>query len=440
MLKRRYVVCGVSARALGMFIEPIYKDFSSCAELAGLLDIDPVRFKFCKETVPAAADVPVYLNTEFDKMISETRPDAVIVTGKDCTHFEYIIKALAADLDVICEKPMCVNTREVVEVIRAERKSKGRVICTFNYRYNPVHRKIREMILSGAVGRVTHVDLNWYIDIRHGSSYFNRWNRLRENSGSLSIHKSSHHFDLVNWWIDGIPETVHAMGALNHYGPEGVFNPSKKDGRHCSTCDEKFECAYFSRWWSRGQVQKVHDDHLDNFSLGRPATQYDPALYRPDKCIFDSEINIYDTYIANVGYRNGVLLNYSANFSTPYEGYRLAINGTHGRLETEEWGGVGKVSFPMGVEGRRFIDYYPIFDSLERIYIKDGVGGGHGGGDPLIREDIFFGPDPHRKYKCLADSQDALNSIAIGDAVFNSVTGGKIIRMQEVLPPDIYDR
>ena len=110
-----------------------------------------------------------------------------------------------------------------------EKASKGKVICTFNYRYNPVHRKVKELVLEGAVGRVTHVDLTWYIDIRHGSSYFNRWNRMRENSGSLSIHKSSHHFDLVNWWVDGVPEYVHAFGALNHYGPEGVFNPSKKN-------------------------------------------------------------------------------------------------------------------------------------------------------------------------------------------------------------------
>ena len=434
---KRYAVCGVSARAIWMFIKPIVEKFSESAQVVALLDIDPLRFKVCKEAIPETADLPEYMPDQVDKMIEETKPDALLVVCKDCFHVDYILKGLEHGLDVVSEKPMCTNIEDVVKVCRAEKMSKGRVICTFNYRYAPVHRKLRELILEGRIGRITHVDLNWYIDIKHGSSYFNRWNRLRENSGSLSIHKSSHHFDLVNWWVDGIPESVHAFGALNHYGPDGEFNPSRKDGRHCSGCEEKRQCAYLARWRTRAQIQRVHDDHLDAFDMERPDRLYSPEHYRPDKCIFDSEINIHDTYIANVRYRNGVLLNYSANFSTPWEGYRLAVNGTRGRLETEQWGGVGSVSFPMPDE-RRFIDVYPIFESRERIWLKDG-NGGHGGGDPVILEDIFLGEDPLRKYKILADTQDALRSLSIGDAVYNSIMQDRIIRMKDTVPEDLWN-
>ncbi len=434
MTKRRYAVCGVSSRAITMYMGPVTRDFSDSSEIVGMLDIDPMRFDIARRDVPKLENVPCYMAEDFDKMIQETRPDALLVVCMDCHHVDYILKGLALDLDVICEKPLCTNTPDVIRVIEAEKKSKGRVISTFNYRYAPVHRKLREMVLEGKIGRVTHVDLNWYIDIRHGSSYFNRWNRMRENSGSLSIHKSSHHFDLVNWWVDGVPETVHAFGALNHYGPEGEFNPEKVDGRHCSDCKNKLDCAYRARWMTRTQVENLADDHinsLDEDTYGRLFTDY-----RPDMCIFDSEINIHDTFVANVRYKNGVLLNYSANFSTPWEGYRLAINGTRGRIETEEWGGVGTVSFPSEFSGRRFIDYYPIFESKERIWIKDGKGT-HGGGDPMILEDIFLGPDPRRKYKILADSRDALNSIAIGDAVFNSIREDRLIRMSDIIPADL---
>ena len=198
MTKRRYAVCGVSQRAIGMYIKPMLDEFTHCAELVALLDIDPLRFKVCKEQAPKSADVPEYLAADFDKMIAETKPDALLIVSMDCTHVEYLVRGLEYDLDVISEKPMTTNTADALRVLEAEAKSKGKVICTFNYRYNPIHRKLREMVISGKVGRVTHVDLNWYIDIRHGSSYFHRWNRMRENSGSLSIHKSSHHFDLVN--------------------------------------------------------------------------------------------------------------------------------------------------------------------------------------------------------------------------------------------------
>ena len=419
--RKRYAVCGVSGRAIGMYVKPMLERFEHCAELVGLLDIDPLRFKVCKELAPKAKDVPEYLAADFDKMIAEQKPDAILVVSMDCTHVEYIIRGLEKGLDVICEKPMTTNTADALRVMEAEKKSTGKVICTFNYRYKAVHRKLRELILDGKIGRVTHVDLNWYIDIKHGSSYFNRWNRMRENSGSLSIHKSSHHFDLVNWWVDGIPEQVHAFGALNHYGPNGPFNPSKKDGRSCTDCPEYMKCAYKARWATRNSTLFVPDDHINSFES--KVKQY--SEYNPNMCIFDSAINIQDTFVVNVKYKNGALLNYSANFSTPYEGYRLAINGTHGRLETLEFNNRGVNAMPDPNGGDQYIDYYPIFAGRERINVISGAGG-HGGGDPLILEDIFLGEDPARKYDILAKSVDGLRAIAVGDAVFNSIKDGEV--------------
>lgn len=421
-MRKRYAVCGVSVRALTMYIKPMVSSFSHAAELVGLLDIDPLRFQICREDYPETASVACYMPDEFDKMIAEQHPDAIIVTGMDCTHKQYALLGLKHDLDVICEKPMTTNTADALEIIEAEKRSKGKVICTFNYRYNPIHRKLKEMILDGMIGRVTHVDLNWYIDIAHGASYFNRWNRMRENSGSLSIHKASHHFDLVNWWISGVPEKVHAFGALNHYGPEGVFNPSRKNGRFCTGCPEKMKCGYKSRWVTRNSEHVIVDDHLTSFQTKRKMY----TDYRPDMCIFDREINIHDTIIANVKYQNGALLNYSANFSTPYEGYRLAFNGTKGRLETIEFGGMGGMALPqMNPDGEQFIDYFPIFEGRSRIHVPK-ADGGHGGGDPVILDDIYLGEDPDRAYDILAKSVDGLRSIAIGDAVYKSIMDGEV--------------
>ncbi|MBR7107049.1 MAG: Gfo/Idh/MocA family oxidoreductase [Lentisphaeria bacterium] len=430
MTKKRYAVCGVSARAIGMYIRPMMQSFSHCAELVAMLDIDPLRFQVCKDLVPEVvgkniAEYTVTLENwkeVFDRMIEEQKVDAVLVVCKDCHHVDYIVRGLELGLDVISEKPMTTNIADARRVVEAEDKSKGKLICTFNYRYNPIHRKLRELIVDGKIGRVTHVDLTWYIDIKHGSSYFNRWNRMRENSGSLSIHKSSHHFDLVSWWIDGIPEYVHAFGALNHYGPNGEFNPSKKEGRHCNDCPELLKCAYKKRWATRNSTIFVADDHINAYET--KVKQF--SEYRPDMCIFDSEINIYDTFVVNVKYRNGALLNYSANFSTPYEGYHLAINGTRGRLETKEFGGAGGKGLPSTNEnGMRYIDYYPIFEGRERIHVPAGEGG-HGGGDPLILEDIFLGEDPDRKFDILAKSADGLRAISVGDAVFTSIEDGQV--------------
>ncbi|MFB5660197.1 Gfo/Idh/MocA family protein [Alteribacillus sp. HJP-4] len=422
---KRYAVCGVSKRAIGMFIDPMIRTFSGSCELVGMLDVDPKRFQVCKEHFPETAGVPEYGGNDFEQMVEETNPDIVIVASRDDTHVDYIVHSLARGLDVITEKPMATTAADCRRIMDAENESKGKVTVTFNYRYSPYHMKIKEMILDGKLGRITSVDLNWYIDTYHGSSYFQRWNRNRELSGGLSIHKSSHHFDLVNWWLDQVPEEVFSFGGLNYYGEDSVHNPVKEDGRHCGTCDVKQDCSYYTRWNTRSNSATVQDDHIDSDLKRREGY----TNYRPDQCVFDSEIQIEDTYTATVKYNKGALLSYSINFSLPYEGYRLAINGTKGRLETMEYHAPSRVPFPTPGQT---IDYFPLFGSKETINVVE-RDGGHGGGDPVIQEDIFLGEDPSRPYTILSGSKDGAYSVTTGEAVWRSVKEGRPVLIEDLL-------
>ncbi|GAF13497.1 LOW QUALITY PROTEIN: oxidoreductase [Bacillus sp. JCM 19045] len=423
----KIVICGLSNRALKMFIEPILKRFPNKNKIVALLDFDSRRYDQCLDMYPELANVPFYLPNQFTQMVKEAGITKVIVTSRDDTHVDYILQALALDLDVISEKPMVTTAEDACRVLEAEQNSKGRVTVAFNYRYSPHHLKIKELIQSGAIGRVTSVDLNWYVDTYHGSSYFKRWNRNRAFSGGLSIHKSTHHFDLVNWWVDQLPETVFAFGDLHYYGSASELNPSMKDGRHCGTCTEQQDCSYYRRWFGRGDSAVAKDDHL---MAGQDIQAY--SDYRPDSCIFDSEIEIEDTYAATVRYSGGTLLSYSINFSVPYEGYRLAINGTKGRIETQEYHAPSRTPFPVAAQT---IDYIPLFGRKQIIHVVENEGG-HGGGDPLIQEDLFLGVDQTRPVEVLAGAEAGAYSIAVGEAVWKSVKEGKPITVQSLLQRD----
>ncbi|XOJ02091.1 Gfo/Idh/MocA family protein [Paenibacillus polymyxa] len=427
-MKKRYALCGVSGRALGQFAKPIHELFSHNSEVVALLDSDPARFEVYRDRFPEHTEVAVYGTSDFGVMVDETRPDCIIVAGRDDTHAHYIVAALERDLDVITEKPMTTTGADARRILEAEARSKGNVTVTFNYRYMPIHMRIKELIQEGKLGRVTSIDLNWYIDTHHGSSYFKRWNRERAFSGGLSVHKSTHHFDLVQWWINQKPVEVFAYGALNYYGAEGEWNPAQEDGRHCRTCHVSEDCAYYSRWTSRSRQIRVPDDHLNQ--LGTTSQQEFPyTSYRPDQCIFDSTIEIEDTYAATVKYSGGALMSYSVNFSLPYEGYRLAINGTKGRLETLEYHMPARTPFPTPVQT---IDYFPLFGSKETIHVVHREGG-HGGGDPLLLEDIFLGEDKKRPYRILSGAEDGAYSVAAGEAVWRSVEEHRPISIDEVL-------
>lgn len=420
---QKIVVCGLSNRALDMFIKPVQTKFSEENEIVGLLDSDQKRIELCQQVFPELAMIRTYRPEQFSQMVKETGATTVIVTSRDDTHVDYIIQGLEHDLDIISEKPMVTTCTDANRVMEAEKKSKGKVTVAFNYRYNPFHRKIKEMILDGKLGRITSIDLNWYIDTYHGASYFKRWNRMREFSGGLSVHKSTHHFDLVNWWIDQKPEQVFAYGALNYYGKDGELNPSPIDNRYCGTCTQKRECDYYTRWTNRTDSLAVKDDHIKSGG-NQPYTNY-----RTDACIFDHEIEIEDTYVATVKYDLGALLSYSINFSLPYEGYRLAINGTKGRLETQEFHELSRVPFPVP---EQTIDYFPLFGSKEIIHVVQSEGG-HGGGDPIIQEDLFLGSDPYRRYDILAGAEAGAYSIAVGEGVWRSSIENKPMNIEDLL-------
>ena len=94
---------------------------------------------------------------------------------------------------------------------------------------------MKQALKDGVVGEVLNVDFEYLLDTKHGADYFRRWHRRKENSGGLLVHKATHHFDLVNWWIEDEPEEVMAFGSRRFYGPVRA-----ERGVRCLTCDQRY--------------------------------------------------------------------------------------------------------------------------------------------------------------------------------------------------------
>jgi predicted dehydrogenase len=426
MTRKRYAIVGASNRAFCMFFKPILETFQHRAEMVALLDKDHSRMNwFNQET---GTNFPTFLPDQFDEMVKTTRPDVVIVACFDGMHHHYIIQALKHNLEVVVEKPLTIDEEKCAAITKALANSKGKVTLTFNYRYSPPVTKIRELIAEGKIGRVVSVDLNWYLDTYHGSTYFQRWNRLREMSGGLSIHKACHHFDLVHWWINQKVTEVFAYGALNFYGPKGVHNPLKPeqigDGRTCLTCDIRRECKYFMRW-NRDEFRR--DNHEEALPPGESTRKYEG--YTTRQCIFDPQINIEDTYAAVMKYDGGAFLTYSLNASVPYEGFRVGINGTEGRIEFTDFHSMR--GLPFRDSGPQPVCYIPMFGRRELIDATEATDG-HGGGDPLILEELFLGPDLNAPVKRVAGLEDGIEAVLTGVAVHRSANEHRNISVEEM--------
>ena len=222
--KKRYVQVGLGGRARFFYLA-VAKDFKETSEITAFCDVNQSRMDFAnKALIEECGMEPVatYKFTEFDKMIKEQKPDAVLVTSIDRTHHTYIIRAMELGCDVISEKPMTIDEVKCQEILDAVKRTGRDLRVTFNYRYAPHNTKVRELIMNNTIGDVFSVHFEWLLNTSHGADYFRRWHRDKRNSGGLLVHKSTHHFDLVNFWLGVKPKRVFAFGDLMFYGRENA--------------------------------------------------------------------------------------------------------------------------------------------------------------------------------------------------------------------------
>lgn len=417
MAKKRYAQVGLGGRAR-MYYKAIAKEFGETSELVALCDINRTRLEYANEVLENEFGynrLPMYGAEEFEKMIEETKPDVVIVTSIDRTHHRYIIKAMEMGCDVISEKPMTVDAVKCQEIVDCIQRTGKNLRVTFNYRYAPHNTKVRELIMNDTIGKITQVHFEWILNTSHGADYFRRWHRDKRNSGGMLVHKSTHHFDLVNFWLGTYPKQVFAYGDLKFYGRENA--------------EERGVTKFYSR--VHGQKNAEGDPFAlrmeDNENLKRLYldAEHEDGYIR-DQSVFGDNISIEDTMNVLVRYASGAQLSYSLNTYSPWEGFRVCFTGTKGRMELDVKEAVyvnaGGDSKNEGVVNSKSITVYPLFGAPYNVEIPEGKGG-HGGGDAVLLNDLFGTPveDP---YKRAAGYLDGALSILTGISANKSISTG----------------
>lgn len=424
-MAKKYAIVGVGSRS-HMYSQALLDKYAGHSRLVAVCDTNPGRLNLAlSKCAEAGAETKGYPADEFEKMIRETQPDAVIVTTVDRYHDDYICKAMEMGCDTITEKPMTISEQKCQRIINTCRKTNRDCRVTFNYRYSPPRTQIKELLMSGVIGDVLSVDFNWLLNTRHGADYFRRWHRNKENSGGLLVHKATHHFDLINWWLDTTPQSVHALGKRNFYLPEtaeryGLSNRSER----CSQCPELKNCRFALDMNSKETLRKLYleTEHFDG--------------YFRDKCVFGKDIDIEDTMHLIVSYKNGATMSYSLNAFMPWEGLQIAINGSKGRIEhicreTVYVSGDGNVPGKLIKESTK-TKVYPHFETAYEVDVWSGSGG-HGGGDPALLEDLFSESPPQDKYMRASDYRGGAWSILTGIAGNHSIDENRTVQIDELI-------
>jgi predicted dehydrogenase len=366
----RVVLVGTGGRGSTSWGKSLKSGFGDVLEFVGLCDINPKRMAVARDYI--GVDCPMFRDTEFDEMIRTTSPDRVIVTTIDSFHAKYICRALELGVDVISEKPMATDEKMVQEVLDTQRRTGRQLIIAENYRYSPDNEVIKKIIDSEEIGIITSVDYNVYLNTDHGTSYFRRWHGFKQYNGTILNSEGCHFLDLVQWWLEAEPAEVQAFGGLRRYGYNGEYRSER-----CMHCPYQDKCEFF---W---------DVTKDKFAMDFYVNAESEDGYLRDGCVYRRDINVWDTMTLNVRYHTGALMSFSLNAFMPYEGYRIAFNGTKGRLDARVYH-----AQPWEVENLAEIRITPLFKPSRAQVVPKGGGGSHWGADERLHQSIFRGPVP----------------------------------------------
>lgn len=434
--RKRYAVVGLGSRSR-MFTTALLKDYRDHTQLVAFCDVNQTRMDYYNQYYAETLDappVPTYKATDFERMLAEQRVDCIIVTSIDRTHHRYIIRAMELGCDVITEKPMTIDAPRCQAILDAVKATGRKLKVTFNYRYAPRNAKVKELLQSGVIGDIRSVHFEWLLDTVHGADYFRRWHRDKRNSGGLMVHKATHHFDLVNWWLNSQPETVFALGDLLFYGRENA--------------EERGVTTFYERAHGRTAAQ------ADPFAINLGESEALRRMYLEaeqedgylrDQSVFGDNISIEDDMGVLVRYKNRAILSYHLTTYSPWEGYRIAFNGTKGRLEYE----VHENSYVSGskddtnlpeirdaqeavVDEPASVLIRPLWGKPQRVEMLNSHEGGHGGGDRRMLDAIFIG-DQDDPLGRAADHVSGAMSILTGIAANKAFATGLPVQVASLV-------
>lgn len=403
---KRHALVGCGARGLS-FVRALAKRPADRVRLVGMCDVNPGRMayfnRFLGTEVPAFADL--------GEMVATAKPDTVIVCSRDALHHEHAIRAMEMGCDVICEKPMTVDEAKCRAILDVERRTGRRVTVAFNFRFGPYATRAKELLAGGVIGRVLSIDFQYWLDRRHGADYFRRWHRRKEESGGLLVTKATHHFDFVNWLLGQDPVEVFAHGSRLFYGPVRA-----ERGIRCRGCDYRSTCEFFfdmDNPSTRGTVD-------DQSALYAENEVHDG--YVRDSCVFADEIDIEDTLSLAVRYSGGTQMSYSLIAHCVFEGFRLALNGTEGRMELPER--------EAASAGLPIVIHRPGC-TVETRFVPLGEGD-HGGADERLFAALFDGPRPD-PLGHVAGALAGAMSVLVGAAANRSMATGRRVLVNELI-------
>lgn len=320
----------------------IMKSQDESCEIAAIADIrsEAIQNEMIREGVDISG-IRFYIDA--DEMLEQGSYDGVFVGTRCSLHTEMALKVLAKGLPLYVEKPIATTMDDLIRLRDAYRVSSSPVVVSFPLRVTPHVRLVKEIIDSGKIGTVEHVQA--VNNVTYGGVYFHYWYRDEQETQGLFLQKATHDLDYIHYVLGTKPERVCAMTSKT------IFTGSKPAGLMCKNCDEQESCPE-----SPQNLRKAGEVPIGDY------------------CCFAEDTGNEDSGSVIVQYESGMHVNYSQNFF---------VRKKAGARGARFMGYKGTVEFDWhSSDVKIYMHHSPIVETHSIDF--SAFSGGHGGGDDAL--------------------------------------------------------
>ena len=298
-------------------------------ELAAVVEPDPVRREACRKQFSLPEERCYASSDVFFENFREPC-DGVIIGSPDRFHHTQALKAIERGWDILLEKPVAQSYEKGLEMAAAARRQSVKVGVCYVLRFMSLYRQVKELLESGAIGRITGVSHREFVGIDRMLHTFVRgyWNRAETTAPSF-VSKCCHDVDMLLWTTGAKITKVQSAGSLAWYRPE---NAPEGSTDRCITCPVEPDCAYSAvdMYLRRGVWTR-------NFPVpeGRTLTEVLEDQMRTGRfgrCAFRCDNDVADRQLVTLTAADGMLITIEMNALTRREGRETVFAGTGGEL------------------------------------------------------------------------------------------------------------
>lgn len=216
-----------------------------------------------------------------DEMLASETFDGILIGTRCALHAEMAMKVLPLGIPIFLEKPVATTMADWDRLSNYAKRYRSPVVVSFPLRYTPLVQMAKELLDSGKIGKVEHVQA--VNNVTYGGTYYHGWYRDEKETGGLFLQKTTHDFDYIQYLLGERPISLCAVKSKQ------VFKGDKPAMLRCSACGER---ACEERVVPEGSVPDRENDY----------------------CCFAVDTGNEDSSSAIVTYESGMHMSYSQNF------------------------------------------------------------------------------------------------------------------------------